>query len=61
MCTCGCVRPSPVMSARNTRYFMMLMNSATLFRHVEFLKEKTVEATLEVLKRYMTEAEQLIG
>jgi len=55
------VRPSPVMSARNTRYFMMLMNSATLFRHVEFLKEKTVEATLEVLKRYMTEAEQLIG
>jgi len=39
----------------------MLMDGVTSFRHVEFLKEKTVEVTLEVLKRYMIEVEQLIG
>jgi len=40
---------------------MILMDDATLFRHVEFLKEKTVEVILEILKRYMMEVEQLTG
>jgi len=40
---------------------MILMDDVTLFRHVEFLKEKTVEVILEILKRYMMEVEQLTG
>jgi len=40
---------------------MILMNSVTSFRHVEILKEKTVDVTLEILKRYMIEVEQLTG
>ena len=47
--------------ARSMRYFIILMDGITSFRHVEFLKKKTVEATLEILKRYMMEVELLTG
>ena len=43
------------------RYFIILMDGVTSLRHVEFLKEKTVEATLEILKRYIMEVEPLTG
>ena len=43
------------------RYFIILMDGVTSLRHVEFLKEKTVEATLEILKRYTMEVEPLTG
>ena len=43
------------------RYFIILIDGVTSFRYVEFLKEKTVEAILEVLKRYMMEVEPLTG
>ena len=52
--------PLLVMSAGNVRYFIMLIDSMTLFRHVEFLKKKTVEMMLEVLKIYMIKTEWLI-
>ena len=38
---------------------MMLMDSATSFRHVEFLKEKIVETMLKILKKYITKAKLL--
>ena len=47
--------------ARSMRYFIILMDGVTSLRHVEFLKEKTVEATLEILKRYIMEVEPLTG
>jgi len=48
-------------SARGAKYFMMLMDSVSTFRYVNFLKkEKTAEATLEVLKKYIAETKRLM-
>ena len=41
------------MSARGTRYFMILIDSATSFRHMKFLKKKTAEIMFKVLKIYI--------
>jgi len=49
------------MFAGGTRYFITLIDSATLFRHVKFLKEKTAETMLKVLKKYIIETKQLTG
>ena len=53
--------PSLVTFIEIVRYIIMLMDSTTLFGDVEFLKEKITKITLEVLKRYMMEVEQLTG
>ena len=47
------------MSAGGTRYFMILIDSATSFRHVKFLKEKVAKTMLKVFKKYITETKQL--
>jgi len=51
--------PSPVMLAGGARYFMLIMDGASAFWYVEFLKEKTADATLNVLKKFLAEAERL--
>jgi len=48
-----------VVSAEETLYFMLIMDSTLSFWYVEFLKEKNVEIALEVLKNFMTEIERL--
>ncbi|KAJ3563743.1 hypothetical protein NP233_g8744 [Leucocoprinus birnbaumii] len=53
--------PSPVISAGGSKYFMLIMDGASSFRAVEFLKEKTAEATLQVLRDFVTHAERLTG
>ncbi|KAJ3552016.1 hypothetical protein NP233_g12967 [Leucocoprinus birnbaumii] len=53
--------PSPVISAGGSKYFMLIMDGASSFRAVEFLREKTAEATLQVLKDFVTHAERLTG
>lgn len=48
-----------MVSAEETLYFMLIMDSTLSFWYVEFLKEKNVEIALEVLKNFMTEIERL--
>jgi len=38
---------------------MLIMNNMSLFQFVEFLKKKTVKVTLNILKKFMVETEQL--
>jgi len=49
--------PSSVVLARISHYFMFIINSTSSFQFVEFLREKTVEVTLNVLKKFMVEVE----
>jgi len=50
-------RLSPLVSARGAKYFMMLINSISTFRYIDFLKKKIAEVILKVLKKYMAEVE----
>jgi len=50
-----------VLSAGGAYYFILIMDSIFLFWSIEFLRVKTVEVTLEVLKSFMVEIEHLIG
>jgi len=53
--------PSPVMSAGGACYFMLIMDGASAFWYVEFLKEKMADATLDMLKKFLMEAKRLTG
>jgi len=40
-------------------YFMLIMDDASVFRYVEFLREKMANTTLNMLKKFLAEAERL--
>lgn len=48
-----------VISASDACYFMLIMNSTLVFQYIEFLKKKTINETLDILKRFMIEVERL--
>jgi len=54
-------KPSPVVLAGGACYFILIMDGALAFWYVEFLREKTVDATLNMLKKFLAEAERLTG
>jgi len=47
-------------SAGGAKYFIMLMNSISTFRYIDFLKKNMAKATLKVLKKYIAEAKRLM-
>lgn len=53
--------PSLVVSASGACYFMLIMDGASAFQYIEFLREKTADATLDMLKKFLAEAERLTG
>jgi len=53
--------PAQTQSAGGTRYFMLMMNSFSLFRTVAFLFSKSADVTLKVFKTYQIEAECQTG
>jgi len=48
---------SPVVSAGGVYYFMLIIDSMSLFQFVEFLREKNIEVTLNMLKKFIMKAE----
>ena len=52
--------PLLVVLTKEIYYFMLIMDSISSFWYIEFLKEKSIEMTLKVLKNFMTEIEKLI-
>jgi len=48
-----------VVSAGRAHYFMLIVDGASVFQYVEFLREKMVDATLNILKRFLVEAKRL--
>jgi len=47
-------------SAGRAKYFIMLMNSISTFRYIDFLKKNMAEAILKVLKKYIAEVKRLM-
>jgi len=54
-------KPSPVVSAGGACYFMLIIDDASVFWYVKFLREKTTDATFDMLKKFLVEAERLTG
>jgi len=51
--------PSPVVSASGACYFMLIMDGTSMFWYIKFLREKIANTTLNVLKKFLAEAERL--
>jgi len=47
------------MSTGKACYFMLIMDGASVFQYVEFLREKMANTTLNMLKKFLAEAERL--
>jgi len=52
-------KPSPVVLAGGACYFILIMDVALAFWYVEFLRKKIVDTTLNILKKFLAEAERL--
>jgi len=50
--------PSPILSAGGCMYFMVITDGYSSYRMVTFLKSKSADITLNMLKAYQVEAEQ---
>ena len=53
--------PSQVQSAGGCTYFMLIMNGFSSYKTVAFLKTKSADVTLNILKAYHIEAERQTG
>ena len=53
--------PSQVQSAGGCTYFMLIMNGFSSYKTVAFLKTKSADVTLNILKAYYIEAERQTG
>jgi hypothetical protein len=53
--------PAPVQSAGGAKYFMLLIDSATSYRHVFFLSSKSADTTLNAFREYHVESERQTG